>query len=179
MKIISKLQKLRIEIQRTFDHTYRMIFGLPTLRRSKITPNLILGGQHSGSAIKAMKRLKVTAVVNMRLTSIYEKALKEADINYLNLPTPDLHAPTIEALKTGVGFIQKEIDNNGLVYIHCRHGEGRGPSMALAYLISQGLSLDDAIELVKKVRTFISLTPVQLERLKEFEKLYQDNSESK
>lgn len=172
MEILSKLQLYKIELQRVLDHSYRLVFGLPALRRSKITPNLILGGQHNSSAIKIMKRLKVSAVVNMRLTSLYEKALKDAKINYLNLPTPDLEAPTIQALKTGVGFIQKEIDNGGIVYIHCKHGEGRGPSMAIAYLLSQKVTLEDAIELVKKVRTFIKVTPVQLERLKEFAKLY-------
>ncbi|MBA3551153.1 dual specificity protein phosphatase family protein, partial [Patescibacteria group bacterium] len=59
----------------------------------------------------------------------------------------------------------------GKVYIHCRFGEGRGPTMAIAYLISTGLTLEHAIELVKKVRIFIRPTVVQIEQLKKFETL--------
>ncbi|HEX8018609.1 protein-tyrosine phosphatase family protein [Mucilaginibacter sp.] len=54
----------------------------------------------------------------------------------------------------------------GTVYIHCRQGSGRGPTMAIAYLISTGLTYEDAFSLVKKVRTFINLCPGQLVRLK-------------
>ena len=55
------------------------------------------------------------------------------------------------------------------VYVHCRQGLGRGPTMALAYLMKSGLTFRDAFALVKRVRNFINPKPEQITRLKEFE----------
>ncbi|HYD35402.1 MAG TPA: dual specificity protein phosphatase [Vitreimonas sp.] len=159
-----------IDLQRVTDHIWRRIAGVPTLRRSMITPQLYLGGQHSRRrGLHFFKRWGITAIVNMRTRSL--DLSKEGWIKTLHLPTPDLHAPTIAQLKQGVAFIDDEIEQGGKVYIHCAHGEGRGPTMIIAYLISTGLTYQDAFALVKKVRTFIRPTRVQIQRLLEFAKL--------
>ncbi len=168
MNLKSKLQLLKIKIERYLDHSWRQITGFPMLKRSAITKDIYLGGQYYLRAINKFKKLGVTGIVNMRLNSIYTEA-KLQGLRSLHLPTPDQQAPTLEQLKKGVTFIKKEIENGGKVYIHCRYGEGRGPTMAIAYLISTGVKLDDAIEYVRDIRTFIRPTLVQLERLKEFE----------
>jgi dual specificity MAP kinase phosphatase len=113
----------------------------------------------------------VTAIVNMRTHSIH-KDFKTVPLKILHLPTPDYYAPTQKQLEKGVKFIQNEVDEGGKVYIHCRQGEGRGPTMAIAYLISTGLTLEHAIQLVKKVRTFIHPTKDQLKALRNFEKIF-------
>jgi len=158
-----------IEIERTFDHTYRRVTGLPQVRRSLITPNLYLGGQYNLEAFERLRHRGVTGIVNMRIHSIHKDISNLKDIRILNLPTPDLNAPTQADLKRGASFIKDEIQKGGKVYIHCRHGEGRGPTMAIAYLISSGLTYKDAFALVKKVRVFIRTTKVQMDALLEFE----------
>jgi protein-tyrosine phosphatase len=168
--ISSFFKAINFQFQRFIDQSYRKLTGLPTLKRSAITAELYLGGQYNLKSMDRLKYLGVTGVVNMRTHSIHKTVPEGIDI--LNLPTPDFHAPTMENLQKGVKFIKSEVDKGGKVYIHCRLGEGRGPTMALAYLISQGLTLDDAIALIKKVRIFISPSRVQIERLKEFETLY-------
>lgn len=155
--------------QRVSDHLYRSYTGLPMLKRSKITPHLFLGGQFGPKGVDTFKKLGITGVVNMRMTP-YRKNLALKKVAVLHLPTPDQHAPKLEDLEKGVVFMQREIDKGGNVYVHCRYGEGRGPSMAIAYLISQGMTYDDAYTFVKKVRTFIKPTPPQIKRLREFEK---------
>jgi hypothetical protein len=55
------------------------------------------------------------------------------------------------------------------VYVHCGSGVGRAPSLAAAYLISEGATLDDAVAKIQKARPFIRILPVQLERLREYE----------
>jgi len=92
-------------------------------------------------------------------------------VRLLHLPTPDQQAPSLEHLQAGVDFITQEIKNNGLVYVHCAHGEGRGPSMVIAYLISTGMTYDDALKQVIAVRGFVKPTPPQVIRLKEFEEV--------
>lgn len=169
-RIVSIIKRIYINVERGYDHIYRKITGFPTIKRSLITSSLYLGGQYKISALHRLSKYGVTAIVNMRTTPIPDE-VKKLGIRTLHLPTQDLHAPTLKQLHEGVAFIQKEIDNQGKVYIHCHLGEGRGPTMVIAYLISTGLTLTDAFEEVRAVRKFIQPTTVQLAQLKKFESL--------
>jgi protein-tyrosine phosphatase len=162
---------LLLSVQRVADHTYRYQTGFPMIRRSMITPQLFLGGQYGMSAVKQFRKLGITAIVNMRTTPI-DKKYYFPNIVVLHLPTLDQHAPTLKQLQKGVQFISKHIKNGKKVYIHCKYGEGRGPTMAIAYFISQGYSFTKSFLFIKKIRTFINPTDVQIERLLEFEKIY-------
>jgi len=174
--IVSIWNVIIIFIQKIIDQSYRIVFGIPTLKRSQITANLFLGGQYNLRGLQKLKEMKITAIVNMRISSVH----KEADyvgLKYLHLPTPDQTPPSIESLAKGAEFVENEIKNGGKVYIHCRQGQGRGPSMAIAYLLKIGLTFDDALKLIKKVRTFIRPTSEQIIRLKELEKFFINQKE--
>lgn len=159
---------LVLNFQRVSDHLWRHYSGLPMLKRSKITPHIFLGGQFGPKSVTTFKKLGITGVVNMRMTP-FRKDPAMQHLSLLHLPTPDHEAPSLKDLEKGVTFIQKQIDAGGNVYVHCHYGEGRGPSMVIAYLISQGMTYDDAYEFVRKIRTFIKPTPPQIMRLREFE----------
>ncbi|MBI5960592.1 MAG: dual specificity protein phosphatase family protein, partial [Chloroflexi bacterium] len=88
---------------------------------------------------------------------------------YCHLPTVDDGAPTFDHLEKGVDFIRQVVDSGGKVYIHCAGGVGRAPTMAAAYFISRGLSLDEALKLIRKTRPFINIMPPQMDQLKQFE----------
>lgn len=115
----------------------------------------------------------ITAVVNMRTTPVRDMEILQ-DLRYLHLPTPDFTAPSLEHLKMGVTFMHEEIGRGGVVYVHCHWGEGRGPSMVLAYLMYARMTYEDAFGLVKRVRPFIKPNKEQVERLREFEKLVEE-----
>jgi dual specificity MAP kinase phosphatase len=169
LESLSKL--LLINFNRLIDHAVRFTSGLPTMKRSKITPEIFLGGQYSPKGLKKLKEMGITSILNMRTTS-FEAAAKEAGINYLQVPTPDYTAPSLELLEGGIQFIDRVVKAKGKVYIHCRAGEGRGPTMVIAYLIKTGLTLGDALTHVQKVRSFARPTAVQMARLREVEKKY-------
>lgn len=160
--------------QKIWDNIYRFFNGVPTLKRSQITANLFLGSQYSLVGLQKLKSLGVTAIVNMREHSDFAESQFEG-IHYLHLPTVDNTPPPLETLIKGAEFVHKEIANGGKAYVHCRQGLGRGPTMAIAYLISTGLTFDDAFALVKSVRTFINPRPGQIQRLKELELYYKDH----
>jgi protein-tyrosine phosphatase len=88
---------------------------------------------------------------------------------YLHLPTIDDTAISAEHLERGIAFIREVIQEGGKVYIHCGAGVGRAPTMAAAYLISAGHSLEESLALIRKVRPFITITPPQMEQLRQFE----------
>lgn len=160
-----------ILVQKTIDILHRRLTGIPSIRRSQITANLFLGGQYNLVGLKRLKELGITAIVNMRQHPIYVEAQYEG-FKYLHLPTIDNTPPSLEDLLRGAEFVDTEIKNKGKVYIHCRQGLGRGPSMAIAYLLKLGMTYDDAFALIKKVRTFINPRPLQIKRLKELEEYY-------
>ncbi len=178
-KFTSFFRLITITIQRYADHFYRRITGLPQMKRSMITPQLYVGGQYARRAVDDLERIGITGVVNMRMHSIHKDMNFSRVIKICNLPTRDLHAPTQEDLIKGVDFITEEIKKNGKVYIHCRQGEGRGPTMAIAYLMSTGLTFEDAFSHVQKVRTFIRPTQEQIEALLEFEEYLKKKNTSK
>lgn len=143
------------------------VSGAPIIRYSRITPEIFVGPQHGPRGLRELSELGVTGCVNMRVE--YDDAARGvAFAKYCHLPTEDDAAPTLEQLRQGVAFIEKEVAAGGKVYIHCAGGVGRAPTMAAAYFISQGMSLEEAIALIKKARPFIDLTPPQLARLREF-----------
>ncbi len=174
---VSALRRIQIEIASTIDYIARKLTGIPVMRYSKITPNLFLGGQYGMKAAETFRINGITAIVNMRLHSIHTGTKVFPDVTVLHLPTVDWTPPSIENLKKGVAFIDEEIKGGGRVYIHCKYGKGRGPSMVIAYLISTGMVYKDALELVQKVRPFAQPNRVQEQQLLEFEKLLEREKE--
>jgi hypothetical protein len=170
-KIKSFFTLTKLFLQYNSDNIYRVLFGMPRLKRCQITAKLFLGSQYNLVGLRKLKALGVTAIINMRMHSVYKEAQYEG-FHYLHLPTPDNTPPPLDILLQGADFADREIKNGGKAYIHCRQGLGRGPTMALAYLLKSGLTLDDALALVKKVRPFINPRPGQLARLKELEAYY-------
>ena len=88
--------------------------------------------------------------------------------SYLWLPTPDHQAPSRMSLDLGIVYINDVIRHGGKVFIHCTNGHGRAPTMAAAWLISQGKTVEDAIETVRRARKEIHIEPVQMEMLVAF-----------
>ncbi len=170
-KIKKSVKGLGLVLDYVYDNAYRIISGLPRIKRSKITDHLLLGSQYNLIGLKKLKTMGVTAIVNMRMHNTYGDAVHEG-IKYLHLPTVDNTPPPLDVLIKGADFIDKEIKNNGIVYVHCRQGLGRGPTMAMAYLIKTGLTYKEAYTLVRKVRVFINPRPGQIEKLKELEAYY-------
>jgi len=87
---------------------------------------------------------------------------------FLWLPTKDNTAPTFDQLKAGANFIKEMIDQKKPVYIHCKNGHGRAPTMAAAYLIMAGMGVDEAIALLKKQRPEVHPVAEQIEALRKF-----------
>ena len=92
--------------------------------------------------------------------------------SYLWLPVTDHEAPTQEQMQVGVEHIARLVAQNKKVYVHCKNGHGRGPTLVIAYLVSQGKSFEDAFAMVKEKRPSIHLEDVQVEAVKKFAENY-------
>lgn len=173
-KIWSLLVGIGLFFDYIYDNIYRLIAGMPRLKRCQVTSHLFIGSQYNLVGLKKLKALGVTAIVNMRVHNDYDDAEHEG-IKYLHLPTTDNTPPPLKVLLEGADFIDEEIKHKGKVYVHCRQGLGRGPTMAMAYLIKLGMTYDDAYAQIRRVRIFINPRPGQIKRLRELEAHYQSN----
>jgi protein-tyrosine phosphatase len=79
---------------------------------------------------------------------------------YLCLPTLDMSAPDEKAFQH---LVSRVAGWQGIVYVHCAAGHGRSATVAAAVLIVRGLanSVEEAEELMRKVRPGIRLAPAQ------------------
>lgn len=99
-----------------------------------------------------------------------ERAENPVGVDYfLWLPVADGEAPTQKQLKLGVQAMDFFIQNKVKFYAHCKNGHGRAPTLVIAYFVSKGMSIEDAIAKVKEKRPEIHLNEIQLGALKTFQ----------
>ncbi len=139
----------------------------PFRRLTHITHYIYLGGQVSLRGWRTLQKWGVKALVNMRV-EWDDRKLGIQTPYYLWLPTIDGTPPTVEQLARGAKFIHEQACENRPVYVHCAAGLGRSPTQVIAYLMTRGYSIPDAIDFVDRRRPFISLSPKQHMRLEEF-----------
>ncbi len=88
---------------------------------------------------------------------------------YLWIPVADHEAPTQKQLHLGVTAMNKMEQMGDTIYVHCKNGHGRSPTLVAAYLINEGKSLEDSIKLIQEKRPEIHVEDVQMEALKQYE----------
>jgi len=114
-----------------------------------------------------MQSWHINAVVSLRL-EVDDQKLGVASDRYLHLPTRDNTPPSLDDLQRGVAFIKEVIEAGCSVYVHCGVGVGRAPTLAAAYMVSRGLSPDEAWQKIRIVRPFIWPTRAQIKQVARF-----------
>lgn len=89
---------------------------------------------------------------------------------FLWLPTKDHTPPSPMQLRIGVAALRELAHEKMVVYVHCRQGHGRAPTLIAAYLIAGGMKVDEAVRFVRKKRPITHLMPRQLATLRKFAK---------
>ncbi len=87
---------------------------------------------------------------------------------FLWLPTKNHEAPIDDKLTLGVQTLDFLISRKIKVYIHCKNGHGRAPTLYIAYLVKKGMDVDEAIKYLKNKRPVIHLNENQMKALRTF-----------
>ncbi len=88
---------------------------------------------------------------------------------YTWIPVIDKLAPSPDQLNFGVDALKNIVNMGKKVYVHCKNGHGRAPTLVAAYLIAaKGMDIKSAIEFIKSKRSTIHLQAEQLAILKDF-----------
>jgi protein-tyrosine phosphatase len=162
-------QGLRVTFLWLSDHLLRLLTGMSPPATSRIAPNLYVGGQHYGRGLGRMARLGIGASLSLRREAD-DQARGVALEKHLWLPTTDDAPPTLEQLERASNFIGEVLAEGRGVYVHCMSGVGRAATTAAAYLISTGLTSDEAWAAIRRVRPFVRPSEAQLAMLREFQR---------
>ena len=129
-----------------------------------ITPDLAVGACPPADGWAALAAQGIGAVVDLREEDRDdEAAVRAAGLDFLHLPTPDLHPPSPAHLDAGVAFVRDELATGRKVLIHCQHGIGRSALLALCVLSDAGMAPLEALTRAKDARERISPSPSQYE----------------
>ena len=149
------------------DHALRYILGMSPVDTSRISPRLYVGGQHLRRGLSRMAALGISASVSLR-ENVDDNQWGVALERHLWLPTVDNTPPTLERLGQAASFIRQAMEEGRGVYVHCASGVGRAPTTAAAYLVTEGMTPDQAWELIRQARPFIRPRQSQLQQIDEF-----------
>lgn len=130
-----------------------------------LTRTLALGGSFAPTAAGQLATEHgIRAVVDLRAEAQDDAALLGAHgIALLHLPTEDHHAMDPAMLDEGLAFVMAHLDREEAVLIHCQHGIGRAPSLALCVLVARGMEPMAALSHMKDLRPVTSPSPAQYE----------------
>jgi len=89
---------------------------------------------------------------------------------YIWMPVQNHTAPKHEQLEFGVSVLEKLISMGKKVYVHCKNGHGRAPTLVAAYLIKHGRSPAEAEAFIKLKRPTMHMEDAQRQALENFNK---------
>ncbi len=128
----------------------------------RVTDNLYVGGSlRSGDAdvqtvLSELKEHGLTHILDCRTetSDAHLVAMLAPDVAYHQAGTDDEAAGTAEGwFDSGVQFAREALKVPGSVLLaHCALGEARGPSMAFAVLLDQGIEPGEALRMIVGAR---------------------------
>lgn len=136
---------------------------------SRITPFVYVGTNLCCRVhAVALKRLGASVDIDLE----YEHAALERPgmEMALYLPTKDHRAPTLDKLIAGVALLDTAVRARKRVYVHCKNGHGRAPTLVAAYLTAKGMSLARAVAFLKAKRPVVHLNGEQIGVLARFQR---------
>lgn len=106
---------------------------------------------------------------NVRADISLEELRVDAPIGvdyFLWLPTIDQESPAPDKLTLGVMLLDFLLSRKIKVYIHCKNGHGRAPTLFVAYLIKRGMEVSEAMKYLQSKRPAVHLSSAQFEGLR-------------
>jgi dual specificity MAP kinase phosphatase len=146
---------------------------------SKITDQIYIGSDLCKGGVclihgEEFRKLGVSFEINLSREN-NELPPKDMEIGYAWFPVTDGYAPTQEQLEMGAYMINSAVSAGKKVFVHCKNGHGRSPTLVAAYLMKYArMSMEDALKLIKEKREEVHIEDAQMETLEKFGKTIND-----
>ncbi len=106
----------------------------------------------SGRDVAEMRAAGITLLVSVAPMTPDARQMKRAGLRCMHLPVAYMRAPGEQQLRDFVSTVKDELDAGGKVAVHCVGGLGRTGTVIACYLVSGGMSPDEAIAFVRQRR---------------------------
>ena len=145
---------LKISKNKKILNIFNNIFNIDDY--SIILPNLYLGNINLASDICFLKENNINAIVNCTIDEPFNIYFNDKDKLRISV-NDSKHKDNINSFKKsiieGIDFIDKCINSNKKVYVHCFWGLMRSSTLVCGYLIKKyNINYKDAIIIVKEKR---------------------------
>jgi protein-tyrosine phosphatase len=137
-------------------------------RIDRVAPWLYIGPALPADRVADLVEQGITHVLDLREEGSDDPALMEQlGIRWRRIPIADRVAPEDEQLEAILDWLDREADTgrDQAVYVHCHAGLGRTPTIAIALLMQQELTLAEARRIVFAARPEVSPTEPQMDWL--------------
>lgn len=74
------------------------------------------------------------------------------EVDCMNFPVPDYGVPTLEVMAQIVRAIEESIESTKPAYVHCWGGHGRTATAIGCWLVSRGMSAEEALNRISELR---------------------------
>ncbi|MFW9831846.1 MAG: dual specificity protein phosphatase family protein [Candidatus Thorarchaeota archaeon] len=115
----------------------------------------VLAGSSMPRSRKDLERLVdegIKVLVTAMEESLNEDLVRNIGLEYHYFPVPPYGTPSLQQIHDFVYLVNLNRRKNRPVVVHCYMGWGRTGTLLAAYLISEGMSTDDAIFQVREKR---------------------------
>ena len=121
---------------------------ISTYGMNKITDRIYIGPYHSAQALENRNPEGITHVLNC--TPHPHPGLKGFKVRQLNID--DGTEIASEHIFFAIKSISEAVHDGGKILVHCHAGISRSVSMVCAYLMYNGFSWDEALDIVRRGR---------------------------
>ncbi len=98
-----------------------------------------------------LRQQGVRSIISLTEYPLDQRTVESFGFEYLHLPILDYHAPTVNQVWTFLSFMERQ-RGAGAVVVHCAAGQGRTGTMLACALVHRGLSAEEAIRTVRRLR---------------------------
>lgn len=113
------------------------------------------------SELRALAAAGVALIVNLHHRAHPPDVLTRLHLKEVHLAVVDFTAPSQEQLAHGVQVMRETVNGGAAVAVHCGAGLGRTGTLVACYLVAGGLSAEEAIAKVRRLRPGSIETPEQ------------------
>ncbi|XP_029015230.1 dual specificity protein phosphatase 3-like [Betta splendens] len=138
-------------------------YSWPTKHFHEVYPRIYVGNAVMATNVLRLKRLGITHILNAAEGNSFMHINTSAefyaatDVVYCGIPASDTdHFDISVYFEEAADFIEKALTYNngkGKIYVHCREGYSRSPTLVIAYLmLRQHMNVHTALAIVRQKR---------------------------